>query len=280
MGMIRLVVAGLGYAGARAAALAAARGWQVTGTMRDPAGRAAPPGVALAPFAGLPALLEQATHLLVTAPPGEDGDPVVAHAARAPGLRHVAYLSTTGVYGDRAGGWVEEDAAPAPTAERSRRRRAAEQQWEGLAGRIAVDLCRVAGIYGPGRAVTDDLRAGTARMILAPGHAFGRIHVEDIARAAVAALAQGAPPGVRVFHFADDLPAPQSDVVAFAARLLGMEPPPGRTLEQAWPEMSAMARSFWAENRRVASARTQAVLGLWRYPTYRQGLRATACAGP
>lgn len=275
---MHLVVAGLGYAGTRAAVLAAARGMRVTGTARDPGGRAPPPGVALAAFAALPALLHDATHLLVTVPPGEAGDPALPVALGAPGLRSIAYLSTTGVYGDRGGGWVDEATQPAPVAERSRRRLQAEKGWGQLGTRARVALCRVAGIYGPGRSVLDELRAGTARRIVAPGHAFGRIHVDDIAHAALAALVRDVAPGVDVFNFADDLPAPQADPVAFGARLLGIDPPPPIPLARALPAMSPMGRSFWADNRRVASARTQAALGLWRHPTYRHGLRAILAA--
>ncbi|WP_027284823.1 Rossmann-fold NAD(P)-binding domain-containing protein [Rubritepida flocculans] len=272
-----LTVVGLGYTGRAVAARAAAGGWRVRATARDPAALSPPPGVEVVEFAA-PGWVEAATHLLVTAPPGEAGDPVwAAHAARlsAAPLRWVGYLSTTGVYGDRGGGWVEEDTPPAPGQPRSLRRREAERQWEALASRAAVDLFRTGGIYGPGRSALDEARAGTARRILKPGHAFGRIHVQDIVRAVLAAAARPPAPGLRVLHLVDDEPAEPARVVEEACRLLGLPPPPETPFAEAWARMSEMARSFWAENRRVANARTKAALGLdWAFPSYREGLAA------
>ncbi|WP_338663246.1 SDR family NAD(P)-dependent oxidoreductase [Pararoseomonas sp. SCSIO 73927] len=275
-----LLVIGLGYTGTAIAARAAASGWRVTATARNPAAASAPPGVHLLPFAGAAPAFAAATHLAVTAPPleGEGGDPVLAtHAgalAAAP-LRWIGYLSTTGVYGDRGGAWVDETAEPAPAQPRSIRRRAAERQWEALAGRAAVDLMRCAGIYGPGRSALDDLRAGTARRTIRPGHAFGRIHRDDIARAVLAAASSPPPPGLRILHLADDEPAESATVTEGAARLLGVTPPPAIPYETARATMSPMALSFWAENRRIANARTKAALGItWRYPSWREGLAA------
>lgn len=275
----RLLIFGLGYTGAALAALAAGRGWQVTATSRDP-GRLRPPaGVALIPFDNASPAVLAATHLVQTAAPAEDGDPTLARygaeVAAAPHLRWVGYLSTTGVYGDHGGGWVDEDTPPAPTGDRGRRRIAAEDAWAAACARCAVDIFRVAGIYGPGRSAFDDLRAGAARRVLKPGHLFGRIHRDDIAAAVLAAMAQDRPPGRRVLNLADDEPAASADVTAEAARLLGLEPPPLIPYADALPGMGAMARSFWADNRRVHSAKTQAALGLrWAYPTYHEGLRA------
>ncbi|MGA9868937.1 MAG: SDR family NAD(P)-dependent oxidoreductase [Acetobacteraceae bacterium] len=224
--------------------------------------------------------LEQATHLLITAPPGPQGDPLLAQCgldaiAAAPALRWIGYLSTTGVYGDRDGAWVDETTPPAPSSERARRRIAAEEAWSGLADRRAVDIFRLAGIYGPGRSAFDALRAGTARRIIRPGHAFGRIHRDDIARAVCAAMHQDRAPGTRILHLADDEAAESAVVIAEAASLLGMAPPPEIDFETAEPTMSPMARGFWAENRKVSSRATQEQLGLrWLYPTYREGLRA------
>ena len=179
------------------------------------------------------------------------------------------------MYGDRKGGWVDETTAVAPGTERARRRVAAEDGWAGLGARIAVDLFRVAGIYGPGRSAFDELRAGCARRVDKPGHAFGRIHRDDIAGAVLAAMQQKRAPGVRVLHLSDDLPTGSATVTAEAAALLGMAVPQATPFAEAWTAMSPMARSFWAESRKVASARTQAALGYrWRYPTYREGLRA------
>jgi nucleoside-diphosphate-sugar epimerase len=272
-----LTVVGLGYTGRAIAARAARAGWRVVATAREPAAVAAPPGVALARFAD-PSWLTEATHLVVTAPPGEAGDPVwAAHPAAltAAPLRWVGYISTTGVYGDRGGGWVDEATPPAPGQPRSARRRDAEIQWEALAGRVAVDLFRTGGIYGPGRSALDDVRAGTARRVVKPGHAFGRIHRDDIARALLAAAARPPAPGVRVLHLVDDEPAEPARVTEEACRLLGVAPPPETPFAEAWARMSEMGRSFWAENRRVANGATKRALGLdWAFPTYREGLRA------
>jgi len=273
----RLTLVGLGYTGRAIAARAARAGWKVLATARDPAAVVPPPGVALARFDDA-AWLAQTTHLVVTAPPGEEGDPVwAAHggALSAAPLRWVGYISTTGVYGDRGGGWVDEATPPAPGQPRSRRRREAERQWETLAPRAAVDLFRTGGIYGPGRSALDEVRAGTARRIVKPGHAFGRIHRDDIARAVLAAAARPPAPGVRVLHLVDDEPAEPARVVEEACRLLGAPPPPETPFAEAWARMSEMGRSFWAENRRVANAATKAALGIdWAFPSYREGLRA------
>jgi nucleoside-diphosphate-sugar epimerase len=278
-----LLVFGLGYTGAAIAAAAAAEGLRVTGVSRDPAAAPALPGVAMLPFAEAAAALAQATHLLTTAPPPGDGgegdwvDPVLhAHAAAiaaAPALRWLGYCSTTGVYGDRAGGWVDEATPPNPGQERSQRRLAAELAWAAFADRRAVDVFRLAGIYGPGRCALDEVRAGRARRIEKPGHAFGRIHRDDIVAAVLAAVRQVRPPGVRILNLNDDEPAEPVRVIEEAARLLGVEPPPAVAFADA--RMTPMGRSFWAESRRVASAKTQQALGLrWRFPTYREGLRA------
>ena len=277
----RLVVAGLGYAGAAVAREAAEAGWRVAGTARDPArAPAPPPGVEVVPFAEAGPAIAAATHLLVTAAPGEAGDPVLAAHGKAvraaPFLRWIGYISTTGVYGDRGGGWVEEETPPAPTQDRTRRRVAAEEQWAAFADRLPVDLFRAGGIYGPGRSVFDELRDGTARRTVKPGHAFSRIHRDDIALAVSAAMRQGRGPGLRVLHLVDDEPAESAAVVEGAARLLGVEPPPAVPFEEALPRMSPMARSFWGENRRVANAATKRALGIasWRHPTWREGLTA------
>jgi nucleoside-diphosphate-sugar epimerase len=275
----RLVVAGLGYSGIAVARAAVAAGWRVSGTVRDPGHVAPPDGVAVVAFEAAGEAISAATHLLVTTPPGEAGDPVLAAHAEAiraaPGLRWIGYLSTTGVYGDRGGAAVDEATPPAPGQARSRRRLAAEQAWAALACGRALDLFRVGGIYGPGRSSIDDLREGTARRTIRPGHLFGRIHRDDIALAVLAAMRQAPPPGPRVLHLVDDEPAESAAVVEEAARLLGLAPPPAVPFEQAWPAMSAMARSFWAESRVVTNAATKAALGIaWRYPSYREGLRA------
>ncbi|MCS6891709.1 MAG: SDR family NAD(P)-dependent oxidoreductase [Rhodovarius sp.] len=271
---MRLLIVGHGYTGREVARQARAAGIDVLVTTRGT------PGPGLIPFAEAGRALAATTHLLVTAPPAEGlGDPfLAAHGAALPGgLVWAGYLSTTGVYGDRAGAWVDEATAPAPTQPRSLRRLAAEEAWRAAAaGRFALDIFRIAGIYGPGRSVIEELLAGTARRVIKPGHAFSRIHVEDIGRAVLAAMARPPAPGTaRVLHLADDEPAASADVLAYAARLLGLPLPPAIAYEQAEPAMSPMARSFWAENRRVANAATKAALGLaWAYPSYREGLAA------
>jgi nucleoside-diphosphate-sugar epimerase len=262
-----LLVVGAGYTGRAAAALAASRGWRVVVTTRGT------PGAGEVAFAD-PATFAAATHLLVTAPPGEAGDPVwAAHAEmlRAAPLLWVGYLSTTGVYGDHGGATVDEDTPPTPRQPRSRRRLLAERQWQALP--CAVDVFRVGGIYGPGRSALDDARAGAARRVVKPGHAFGRIHRDDIARACLAAAER--PDGQRILHLVDDEPAEPARVAEEAARLLGLPPPPEVPFDAAFAGMSEMARSFWSESRRVANARTKAALRLeWRYPTFREGLAA------
>ena len=274
-----LLVFGMGYTGTAIAARAAGQGWQVTATSRNPGNLRPPPGVALIPFMDAGRTVLAATHLVQTAAPGAEGDPALARfggeVASAPDLRWAGYLSTTGVYGDQGGGWVDEDTPAQPGNNRGQRRVAAEDAWRAVCARCAVDVFRVAGIYGPGRSAFDDLRAGTARRVDKPGHLFGRIHRDDIALAVVAAMAQDRPAGVRILNLADDEPAASADATAEAARLLGIEPPPLVPFADALPGMSEMGRSFWLENRRVRSSKTQEALGLrWAYPTYREGLRA------
>lgn len=276
----RLVVAGLGYSGAAIAAAARDAGFLVTGTARDPGAVSPPPGVGVVAFAAAAPAIMAATHLVVTAAPDAAGDPVLAAhgaaVAAAPGLRWVGYLSTTGVYGDRGGGRVNEATPPAPGQERSLRRLAAEQAWAGHAPGRAVDLFRVGGIYGPGRTPFAELRAGTARRVVKPGHVFGRIHRDDIAGAVLAAMLRRAGPGVSVFNLVDDAPAENAAVIAAAAELLGVPAPAAVPYAEAIRTMSPMARSFWEESRLVDNAATKAALGLvWRYPTYREGLAAS-----
>jgi nucleoside-diphosphate-sugar epimerase len=270
-----LLIIGQGYTGMAILDRARRAGWDARITSRQPQN----PGVCAF---NDPALLDSITHLVVTAPPGPAGDPVwAAHGAalRAAPLRWVGYISTTGVYGDRQGAWVEEDTPPAPGQERSRRRLAAEEQWRELAPRVAVDLFRTGGIYGPGRSPLDDVRAGTARRVVKPGHSFSRIHRDDIARAVLAAAARPPGPGTRILHLVDDAPSTQADVTLEACRLLGVAPPPPTPFAEAYARMSEMGRSFWDESRLVANRRTKQALGIeWAFPTYREGLAGILAA--
>jgi nucleoside-diphosphate-sugar epimerase len=264
---VRLVLFGPGYCGAAIARAAQARGMAVACVARD----SDPDAVSAA--------LPLATHILSTVPPGDDGDPILERYGKplsaAPAPVWVGYLSTTGVYGDRDGAWVDESTPTAPSSPRAMRRVAAENAWARLSQRSAVDLFRLGGIYGPGRSALDDLRAGRARRVLKPGHTFGRIHRDDVVQAVLAAMQQTSAPGVRVLHLVDDEPAETATVVEEAARLLGVPPPPAVAFADAVAGMSPMARSFWAENRKVACRATHAALGIdWLYPTYREGLRA------
>jgi nucleoside-diphosphate-sugar epimerase len=178
------------------------------------------------------------------------------------------------VYGDRGGAEVDEESPPAPTSERGRRRLADERAWERAASGRPLDLFRLAGIYGPGRSVFASLRAGEARRVIKPGHAFSRIHRDDIVAAVLAAM-RVPQAGTRVLNLADEAPAESEAVLTEAARLLGLPAPPAIPFPEAHAAMSPIARNFWEENRRVLARRTQAALGIaWRYPSYREGLEA------
>ena len=284
--MPHLFCFGLGYTALRLALSLRADGWTVGGTVRSPekAAALATQGVAAEvfdrdrPLSDPEGTLKRATHLLLSAPPGPQGDPVLAAhgdviAAIAPGLDWVGYLSTTGVYGDRGGDWVDEDSALTPTTDRGRRRLAAETAWRELHERTGLPLhiFRLAGIYGPGRSAIDGLRAGRARRIDKPGQVFNRIHVDDIAAILRASIARPHPGDA--YNCADDLPTPSPEVTVHAAGLLGLPPPPPVSFAAA--EMSEMARSFYAENKRVRNTRVKQQLGVTlTYPTYREGLSA------
>jgi nucleoside-diphosphate-sugar epimerase len=220
----------------------------------------------------------EADAALISIPQDETGDPVLRACgdafARAPRLHAVVYLSTVGVYGDRRGDWVDENAAPRPTSERSRKRLAAEQVWQDFGKRhgVPVAILRLAGIYGPGRNALTQIARGDARRIVKPDQVFNRIHVDDIAQAIDAALARKAS---GLFNVADDEPSPPGDPLAFAAQLLGVPPPPEVAYADAAPTMSPLAQSFWQECRRVSNDKLKRQLGVaLRYPTYREGLRA------
>ena len=274
---------GFGYSALALARRLTASGWVVTGTCRS-AEKAAV--LREAGFSAVlfdrdrpvdPAALHGISHLLVSAPPDVAGDPVLAlhgnDIAALPGLSWLGYLSTTGVYGDRGGGWVDETAQLLPTGERGRRRVAAEQGWLGLwhDSGVPVHIFRLAGIYGPGRSVFEALRAGTAKRIDKPGQVFSRIHVADLAGVLIASMEKPRPGAV--YNVCDDDPAPSQAVVAHAARLLGVPPPPLVPFGAAG--LSPMARSFYDDNKRVSNRLIKTELGVrLRYPDFRAGLAA------
>ncbi|QQS14566.1 MAG: SDR family oxidoreductase [Rhodospirillales bacterium] len=285
----RLFILGLGDSALRLARRARARGFAVAGTVRggDKARALRAEGIEAVPLVeggadAARAALSGATHVLGSIPPDDSGDPgltLLADDVARAAPRWLGYLGTTGVYGDRGGGWVDEDAPVAPSSERARRRVVAEAQWTALGGRVgrAPDIFRLPGIYGPGRSALDQVRAGTARRVDKPGQMFSRIHVDDIGTAVLAAIDRGG--DGRIYNVADDEPAPQADVVAFACALLGIEPPPLVPYTEIEASLSPMARSFYAESRRVRNDRLRRELGVaLAYPTYREGLLAIHAA--
>lgn len=258
--MPHLLILGQGYTGTRLRAALEHEGWTVTGTART-----ARPGILEADDARVTHAIAAATHILSSVPPEADHDPVLTrHAAAltASGAR-LGYLSSTGVYGDTGGAWVDET-APVGGGRRSART-AADLAWQKMGARVL----RLPGIYGPGRSAMDRARAGKAQRIDAGVQVFSRIHVDDIVAAVIAAF--DAPPGV--WNIADDLPAPGHAVTAFACRLAGAALPPLIPLADA--ALSPQARAFYAENRRIANGKMKRDLGIrLRYPDYRSGLRA------
>ena len=294
---MRLFVFGLGFSAQAFIRLHGARLSAVAGTVRS-SGKAAalaPLGVEILSFTGtevadpaISAWLATADGVLVSVPPGADGCPALRAFAReiatSRTIRWIGYLSTVGVYGDHGGAWVDETSALLTHNTRSLLRIEAERSWQALAAGAgyALDILRLPGIYGPGRNALADLAEGRARRIARPGQVFNRIHVDDIAAtlAALTARAAGgtAEPKVGLYNVSDDEPAPQGDVITYAASLLGIAPPPETTLEEAG--LSPMGLSFWTENKRIANARLKAELGVeLTYPNYRLGLDALFAAG-
>lgn len=250
--MARLVLFGPGYTGSRIVSSLQGDGWHVDVIRRD------------TPADAVRAALGRATHAFSTVPPCDDDDPILAAHGEAIGaVPWIGYLSSTGVYGDTKGAWVDESAR---LSGRRNGRIAADAAWAAIGGRIF----RLPGIYGPGRTVLDRLKAGRAHRIDLPGQVFCRIHVDDIIGGVRAAIARG-PAGI--YNLTDDLPAPQNDLVEYGCGLLGLAVPPVRTLDQL--QLSPQARAFYGENRRVANGKAKRLLG-WRplYPTYREGLAA------
>ena len=279
---------GYGYVARRLAALLAADGVGIAGTYRNPLSidaLRADGAKAISWEGGVLATdaFEATTSVLISTPPGENGCPAFAAARRAltenrERIRWIGYLSTNGVYGDWGGDWVDEKSALRATGERARRRIKAEADWMSLARTCGLPLTvfRLPGIYGPGRSALDTVRAGSARRIVKAGQVFSRAHVDDIAAALRASVDN--PSAGRLFNIADDLPAPPQDVIAFACELLGVPPPPLIPFETA--SLSEMAKSFYADNKRVSNAlMKERLLPQLSYPTYREGLRALFDAG-
>lgn len=231
---------------------------------------------------GLEQALKQAEAIVVSIPPhdgaGATLERFAAAIAAAPSLSRIVYYSTIGVYGDHAGGWVDETSATLTRAERGLERLKDEARWSAAARRqgAEADVLRLAGIYGPGRNALTNLRRGGARRIIKPGQVFNRAHVDDIA--AMSSLVLTRDLNGEVWNVADDEPAPPQDVVDYAAALLGLEPPPEEPFEEA--RLEPRTREFYADNKRVSIAKAKALLGFDPvYPTYREGLTALAEAG-
>ena len=287
----KLFCFGFGYVAGTLARQLDTAAFEVAGTNR--AVEAGVPGaVALTSFngaehgAGVADLLAGATHVLVSVPPGADGDLVLRHhaddLAQLVTLKWIGYLSTIGVYGDADGDWIDETCMIQPKSERGRRRAAAEAEWRAF-GKLhgkRVEIFRLPGIYGPGRSALDAVKAGTARRIVKQGQVFNRIHVADIAAVLARAMtlaAQGRAVPFDTYNVVDDEPGSPQDVVAYAADLLQMPAPPEQPFETA--DLSPMARSFYGESKRVRNDRMKAAFGIsLQYPTYREGLRAIAAA--
>ncbi len=222
--------------------------------------------------------LKDTTHLLISIPPDKDGDFVFENHAddiirQMPSLKWVGYLSTTGVYGDRDGAWVDETAEVRPNSIRGTRRAIAEEQWISLLRDegLPVHIFRLAGIYGPGRSAIDSVRVGIARRIVKPGHAFCRVHVDDLVATLIASM-NNINPG-QVYNIADDEAAPSHEVIAYAARLLGQDPPPIVRFEDA--NLAPITLSFYSDNKRVDNSKIKEQLGVvFKYPNYRVGLEA------
>ena len=281
----RLFCFGLGYTAEALGRTLMADGWSVAGTCREAARRdeLAGLGIDVWLFDGEDALadpwaaLAGVTHLLASAPPGGDGDNAVFRhgldIAEVESLDWIGYLSTTGVYGNHRGLWVDEATPLSPSGARGRNRALAEDQWLEFWSSygIPTQVFRLAGIYGPGRSPLDTVRQGRAQRIDKQGQVFSRIHVDDIVAVLRASMSQ--PDGGRVYNVCDDKPAPPQDAVAFACELLGVEPPPLVPFHDA--DLSPMALSFYADNKRVRNGRIKNELGVTlAYPDYETGLRA------
>jgi nucleoside-diphosphate-sugar epimerase len=282
--MTTLLSFGHGYSAQALARLLLPQGWTVIGTTRraDKAARLTETGIdaLIWPGTDITPALTRATHLLISAAPDDQGDPILracrdAIAARAGQFAWVGYLSTTGVYGDNGGDWVDEAAPLTPATARGRARVTAEAAWSAIPG-LPLHIFRLAGIYGPGRGPFEKVRQGTARRIIKPGQVFSRTHVDDIAQVLAASIARPNPGAA--YNVCDDDPAPPQDVIAHAAHLLGLPIPLAEDFATA--DMTPMARSFYAESKKVRNDRIKTELGVrLLYPDYRSGLAALLAAG-
>lgn len=274
--MKTLLSLGHGYSAQALAALLLPQGWHIIGTTRSEGKaeklRASGVEPLIWPGTDLTPALDRSTHLLSSISPDDAGDPVLAALGpqiAAAKLDWVGYLSTTGVYGDHQGGWVDEDTPLTAGTKRGQQRILAEAQWQALG--LPLHIFRLAGIYGPGRGPFAKVRDGTARRIIKPNQVFSRIHVDDIAQTLAASIARPNPG--QIYNVCDDDPAPPEDVIAYAAECLGLPVPPAVAWDEA--EMSPMARSFYAESKRVRNDRIKDELGVRLiYPDYRAGLKA------
>jgi len=284
--MNRLFCFGFGMTAATLAMRLRPKGWRIAGTARtrEKVKNLTAQGIEAyqfeTPIPHAATALAGTTHVLISAPPTVGGDPALTHhvhdlAALTPRPQWLGYLSTTGVYGDHQGDWVDESTPTAPSTERAKRRIAAEHAWTawGAAVNVPVHIFRLAGIYGPGQNQLVSLREGKARRIVKPGQIFSRIHVEDIAAVLEASIAR--PNAGAIYNVCDDEPAPPHEVIEYAAKLLGVEPPPAEPFEEAARSLSDMALSFYTDSKRVKNGRIKRELGVaLRYPTYREGLQA------
>ncbi|MCU0826375.1 MAG: SDR family oxidoreductase [Tabrizicola sp.] len=274
--MSTLLSLGHGYSARALARRLVLQGWRVIGTTRSQAKaevlRAEGVEPLLWPADLGPALLD-ATHVLCSAAPDAEGDPFLRAAPRIAQSKAVwvGYLSTTGVYGDHQGGWVDETTPLTPQSDRGRQRVLAESQW--LATGLPLHIFRLAGIYGPGRGPFEKVRDGTARRIMKPGQIFSRIHVDDIAQVLEASI-RHPNPGT-AYNVCDDNPCPPQDVIAHAAQLLGLPEPPAVSFDAIKHTMTPMALGFYQESKRVRNDRIKTELGVrLLYPDYPQGLAA------
>lgn len=275
-----LLIFGPGYTASAIGKAALAAGFRVSASWRRLGADDDLRALGFTPVAIEAVDVSDVTHIIHGIAP-RSGDPVFPiyrdAIQSAPALTWMGYLSSTNVYGDHQGGWVDENTHPAPHLMRGKRRLAAERDWQQVMERrrTPLHIFRLAGIYGPGRSAFDSLRAGTARRIIKEGQLFSRIHLADIVSAVMAAMISDL--DSQIFNMADQEPAPPQDVISFAAELLGVTPPPAQSLDTA--EMSDFARSFYSESKRVRADKLQTLLGVrLRYPTYRDGLRAILAA--